>query len=167
MSSNDFQDRVKQAAEEYLKSQKLKYRWDEEAEHFELAIGFPGCSLVAVIVRVDAEDNDPTACKLSVISSGLHVPEEMRGEAAQFLLGINYYNIIQGFTMDLSDGQVTFESLLFCYHGIVPPQNVIERYFDVTIFEMRRATPLLVLLLQGDLTATEALQKFLHGAAHE
>lgn len=163
----EFADRVKQAAEEYLQSQELKYHWDEEAEHFELAIGFPGCSLVGVIVRIDAEDNDPTACKLSILCSALHVPEEMRGEVAQFLLGVNYYNIIQGFTMDLNDGQITFESMLFCYHRIIPPQNLIERYFDVTIFEMRRALPLLVLLIQGDLTAKDALQKFLNGVAHE
>ncbi len=156
----EFKDRIKQAVEEYLKSQNLNFSWNEDKEQFELSFSFDGVGEIHVICAIRPEE-DQTQCKVYTRSYSIDVPEAKRGEVAQFLIGINYHSILQGFQMDISDGQVLFESLLFCYHDIVPPQTLIERYFDVAVFEMKKALSGMMLIIHGDMSATTVLQKHL------
>ncbi len=154
-----FKDRVKEAVQSYLESQKFSYDWSEKEEKFTLTFNQDGLPKVYVTCSISPEKNDPTECKIYTRSYSIHIPQEKRGEVTKFLMGINYNRIIQGFQMDLDDGEIVFESLLFCYYDIVPPMHLIERYFDVAVMEMQKALPKLMQIIYSNLSAEDAFNQ--------
>lgn len=88
----------------------------------------------------------------------LEVPEEKRTLAAEFITRANFGMEIGNFEMDYSDGTVQFRTSIDIEGGELTPKMIQNlAYVNVTVTD--QYLPGLVMVVEGDATPEEAIQK--------
>ncbi len=159
---SEFLNNLQAAMVAYFNAQHWAYTWHSDTQSFTLRFDFDGIGAVHTICALHTDPNDAQIVQISTTALGtFNVPVAKRAEIAQFLIGKNFNNIVQGFQMDLNDGQFVYGDTLACYNGQIPPPAVIDRFFSVPIHELKAAHSSLMKILYANVDANEALNAIL------
>ena len=98
--------------------------------------------------------------------SSVNVPEDRRGEVAEYLTRANYGMVMGNFEMDYSDGEVRYKTVLDIGDGELDPK-ALRPLFSENLRTFDRYFPGLMALLYGGVSAEAAVNKVESGGFEE
>ncbi len=150
------------AVQQYIEGEEYKYSFDEDSQRFELKFQ-SSCGVLQHSCTVYEEEDCPEECRIvTYCRFPINIEEDKRSEVAKLLIGLNYHFKIGSYEMDIEDGELLYKTQLYCYHGLVPPKELIEHYFDLPYLMMKRSAEGIMKMLFAQFSAEQALKLIVH-----
>ncbi len=154
-----FVENLKNALSVYFDKEKIAVLWNDETKTFQALFEIDGIGLIRSVTTLQIDPHDSSMVHVRSAALGTFtIPANKRNEVAQYLAHQNSRNIIQGFQLDITDGQFLFEDVLTCYNGQVPPDSLIDRFFTIPIHEIKEIQPAITRIIYSNENAVDVLK---------
>lgn len=158
---NNFSERLVTAVRQYIEGEEYKYSYSEEDVRFSLIFTTDNGDL-KLRCSIYAEEDEEEARITTYCQFPINIPEKSREKIAKLLVGLNYHYKIGSYEMDIEDGEMLYKTQLYCYHGLVPPRELIETYFDLPFLMQRRSAEGIMKILYAHASVEEVLKQILN-----